>query len=180
MRNSIRVSVLGSILALSLTASAADSVMSRATSVATPFDADGYSVIANTSTDQCLVGSNIDIKTMITHLPDLQKRGLVRTDVDAAHVNAHAWGTATALAFKIHPLLISLIFDGHPEVDHCGFVQTITGLDGKQTPAYGFSLTRAEYKKTDWKNISAADFPNATDSFTVFKDAAQHLSDESK
>jgi hypothetical protein len=70
------------------------------------------------------------------------------------------------------PMLMSMIFDGHPEIDHYGFVKTITGLDGKQTPAYGFSLNRADYKKTDWKNVSPADFPNATDRFTVFKDAA--------
>ena len=82
------------------------------------------------------------------------------------------------MAFKIHPMLISMIFDSHPELDHCGFVQTITGIDGKQTPAYGFSVTREGYKKTDWKSVGPVELPNVTDHFTVFKEAAKHMSDE--
>jgi hypothetical protein len=146
--------------------------------MATPFDADGYSVIANTSAEKCLVGSDIDIKRMLAQYADLQKRGLVRPDVDVSHVSTHAWSTASAVAFKIHPLLITMIFDGHPEIDRCAFVQTITGVDGKQTPAYGFSLTRSDYKKTDWSGVGPAELPKVTENFTVFKEAAKHMSDE--
>lgn len=169
---------LAVLLAPSLSAAAAEGATPKPTPMTTPFDADGYSVIANTSAEKCLVGSDINIKMMLAQYADLQKRGLVRPDVDASHVSAHAWSTASAVAFKIHPMLITMIFDGHPAIDRCAFVQTITGLDGKQTPAYGFSLTRSDYKRTDWSSVGPAELPKVTENFTVFKEAANHLSDE--
>jgi hypothetical protein len=168
------------IAAFSIAAFSADPPQPRGAALSTPFDSDGYSAMTRLTQTDCLVGSDIDLKTMLEQVSDLQKRGLIRADVDEAHVKAHAWTTATAVAFKIEPMLVSIVYDSNPGIDHCTFVQTITGLDGKQLPAYGFGLTRALYKKTDWSKVGPADLPNVTDRFQAFKATADHLNQEGK
>jgi hypothetical protein len=158
---------------------AADSPSVQPVVLPTPFGGDGYSAMMRISPTDCLVGSNVDMQTMLAQVPDLQKRGLIRSDVDAEHVKAHVWTTATAVAFKIEPMLIRIVYDTHPKIDHCTFVQTITGLDGKQLPSYGFGLTRAMYKKTDWNKVGPADLPVVTERFQAFKATTDHMNQES-
>lgn len=146
----------------------------------TPFDADGYSVIANRAPGSCRVGSNIDLKTMIANVADWQARGIVPPDLDAAHVDSQAWTTAATIAFKLQPLLVAIVFNSQPALTHCEFLQTITDVDGKQQPTYGFDLTRAEYARTNWKSLGPGELSRVTGHFNVFDESAAHLSDENK
>jgi hypothetical protein len=91
---------------------------------------------------------------MLSKMTDLQANGAIRGDVDLAHVKAHAWSTASAIAFKMQPILVAAEFNDHPDIEKCGFVQTVTGLDGKAIGAFGFRMTRATYAKIDWSSFS--------------------------
>lgn len=148
--------------------------------VPTPFDADGYSVTANTSQENCRIGSTIDLKTMIAQVAYLQTRGFIPPDLNAARVDTQAWTTAATIAFKLQPLLVAIVFNSTPSLTHCEFLQTITGLDGKQQPAYGFDLTRDEFARNNWKSLGPGQLSQVTGHFRVFNESAAHLSDENK
>lgn len=167
-------------LILFLPAAAWPSDKSTTEDVPTPFDSDGYSVTANTAPNSCLIGSNIDLKMMIAQVSDLQTRGLVPPDVNATNINSQAWTTAATIAFKLQPLLVAIVFNSQPALTHCAFMQSITGLDGKKHPTYGFDLTRAEFAKTNWKSLGPGELPNVTSHFKVFKESSVHLSAENK
>lgn len=143
----------------------------------TPFDEDGYSVTATTPR-KYRVDSNIDLKTMISHVADLQTRGVLPIDFDAYHVDSQAWTTAATMAFKLQPLLVAIDFNNQPERARCECLQTITGVDGTQQPNYGFDLTRAQQEELEisW----SAKLPKVIGHFTVFNESTAHLNLASK
>jgi hypothetical protein len=148
--------------------------------VTTPFDSDGYALTATVTKQECLVVTSIDLKTMVEKKSDLQAKGIIRPDVDTAHVKAHAWTTAAAFALKVEPLFIVTVFKNSPEIDNCHFGQAIIGFDGKPEIAYMFSMDRAEYNKVDWTSFKPADLPNVVQNFTIGPATAQHMNDEAK
>jgi hypothetical protein len=148
--------------------------------VATPFDDDGYEVTATVTPKNCLVVSSIDLTTMVAKLPDLQSKGLIRPDVDAAHVKAHAWTTAAALALKLEPLFVVTVFKNSPEIDTCKFGQAIVGFDGTPEIAYAFTMTRTLYNKVDWSAFSANRLPDVVQDFTIGSATAAHMNAEAK
>jgi hypothetical protein len=148
--------------------------------VGTPFDADGYELSTTLTKQQCVVISSIDLTTMVAKKSDLQAKGIIRPDVDTAHVKAHAWTTAAAFALKVEPLFIVTVFKNSPEIDKCHFGQAIIGFDGKPEVAYVFSMDRTEYGKVDWTNFKPADLPSVVQDFSIGPATAQHMNDEAK
>ena len=151
---------------------------SSPTPIHTPFDEDGYSAIENASSKNCLVGANIDVRTMVARVADLQQRGMIRADVDPVHIQTHPWSTATAIALKLQPFLVVNLFKDHPELARCGFVQTITGTDGKQEMGYAFDMTRAAYSKVDWPAYSPRELPDISENFRLGPVTAGHMNAE--
>jgi hypothetical protein len=148
--------------------------------IETPFDADGYSALGRITPGGCLVGSDVDLSVMVDKTSTLQSKGLIRPDVDKAHVQAHAWTTASAIALQLEPILITAVFRDHPDIKTCGFVQTITGFDGKVEAAYGFAITRALYDKVDWATFSPQDLPDVSENFQIGPVTAAHMNAEAK
>jgi hypothetical protein len=148
--------------------------------VATPYDEDGYQVTATVTPKECLVVSGIDLSTMVDKTSDLQAKGIIRPDVTASHVKAHAWTTASAFALKVEPLFIVTVFKNSPEIDHCNFGAAFIGFDGKPEIAFTFSLTRALYDKVDWSSFTPTDLPNVAQDFTIGAKTASHMNDEAK
>jgi hypothetical protein len=143
--------------------------------IATPLDGDGYSALGKIAPAECLVGGTVDLRTMLSKMTDLQAKGAIRGDVDLAHVKARAWSTASAIAFKMQPILVEAVFKDHPDIQTCGFVQTVAGLDGKVTGAFGFKMTRASYAKIDWSSFSAPELPSVWDDFQIGPEIMKHM-----
>jgi hypothetical protein len=158
----------------------AASQSSRPQPVPTPFDEDGYQVTATVTKQECLVVSAIDLADMVAKTSDLQSKGIIRPDVDAAHVKAHGWTTAAAFGLKVEPLFVVTVFKNSPEIDKCHFGLAIIGFDDKPQIAYTFSMSRAEYDKVDWSNFGSSDLPNVVQDFTVGTVTAEHMNAESK
>ncbi len=148
--------------------------------VATPFDEDGYSLTATVKPDECLLVSSIDLAEMVAKTSDLQAKGLIRQDVDPAHVKAHAWATASAFALKVEPIFVVTVFKNSPEIQLCHFGVAFVGFDGKPQIAFTFSMTRAMYDKVDWSNFTGTDLPALVPDFTLGPDTSEHISAESK
>jgi hypothetical protein len=148
--------------------------------VATPFDKDGYEVTAVVTPKDCLVVSSIDLTAMVANLPDLQRKGMIRPDVDAAHVKAHAWTTAAAFALKVQPLFVVTVFRNSPEINTCKFGQAIVGFDSRPEIAYTFTMTRTLYKKVDWTAFTPTRLPDVTQDFTIGTATATHMNAEAK
>jgi hypothetical protein len=148
--------------------------------VATPFDEDGYEVTAAVTPKDCLVVSSIDLTTMVQKFADLQNKGMIRTDVDAPHVKAHAWTTAASIALKLQPLFVVTVFKNSPEINACKFGQAIVGFDGKPTIAYTFTMTRALYDKVDWTAFTPTQLPDVVQDFTIGRVTAAHMNSEAK
>jgi hypothetical protein len=146
--------------------------------IPTPYDEDGYSVTANLDPHSCLVVTSIDFTAMLKALPDLQAKGLVRSDVDAAHIKAHAWTTASTIALKLEPLFIVTIFDKRPNIASCKFGQAYIDFDGKMNIGYSFTMTRAVYNKQDWSAFTGTDLPNVVNDFTLGPTTAAHMNAE--
>ena len=149
-------------------------------SIETPLDADGVSALGKLTPSDCLVGSDVDLQTMLARIADLQSKGAIRSDVDLAHVKARAWTTASSILLSLQPFLMEAVFKGHSDIDSCGFVTTITGANGKPESAFGFAITRAMHDKVDWSSASQQDLPNVTDHFTLGRVTAGHMKAESK
>jgi len=137
-------------------------------------------VLVKIAPKECLVGSNLDLRTMIAKISNLQAGGLIRADVSPAHVRAHAWTTASSVALKLQPLIIVRVFDKMPDLDNCGFVQTITGFDGKPQAAYAFKMTRDLYRKVDWSSYVPTNLPKDSKNFTIGAAIASHMNAEAK
>jgi hypothetical protein len=148
--------------------------------VATPFDEDGYGLTATVTPKQCLVVSSIDLAQMVAKTSDLQAKGMIRPDVDAAHVKAHAWTTASVYALKAEPIFLVTVFKNSPEIKLCHFGVGFVDFDGKPQIAFTFSLTRAMYDKVDWSNFDPTDLPNVVQDFTLGPDISEHMNAESK
>jgi hypothetical protein len=144
----------------------------------TPYDEDGYSVVGKFGANECLVGSDVDLKTMVAKMRDLQTKGLIKPDVDEEHLKAHAWTTASAIALRLEPLVIHSTYSDHAKVDHCVFVQTITGLDGKDEMAFAFELSRADYKKIDFASVTPESWPELVNNFKIGPVVAKKMKDE--
>ena len=148
--------------------------------IETPLDADGVSAIGKLTPNDCLVGSDVNLQTMLAKTAELQSNGAIRSDVDRAHVKARAWTTASSVLLNLQPFLMDAVFRGHSEIDKCGFVTTITGSNGKPESAFGFAITRAMYDKIDWSSASQQDLPNVTNDFTLGRVTAGHMKAESE
>lgn len=148
--------------------------------VPTPYDEDGYQVTATVTKQECLVVSAIDLADMVAKTSDLQAKGIIRPDVDAAHVKAHAWTTAAAFGLKVEPLFVVTVFKNSPEIDVCHFGLAIVGFDGKPEIAYTFSMNRAAYDKVDWSAFVATNLPNVAQDFSIGPVTVQHMNAESK
>ncbi len=148
--------------------------------VATPFDADGYEVTAAVTPKECLVVSSIDLKTMLAKIKDLQSKGLIRPDVDAAHVKTHAWTTAAAFALRVEPIFVVTVFKNSPDINLCHFGQAFVGFDGKAEIGYTFTMTRAMYDKVNWEKFTPTDLPNVAQGFSVGPVTDEHMNAESK
>jgi hypothetical protein len=172
--------VTAAILLAAIPLSALGQQQATPQAVPTPFDEDGYEVTATVTPKNCLVVSSIDLATMVAKLSDWQKNGLIRPDVDAAHVKAHAWTTAAALALKLEPLFVVTVFKNSPEIDTCKFGQAIVSFDGTPEIAYGFTMTRALYNKVDWSAFSPDHLPDVVQDFTIGRVTAAHMNDEAK
>ena len=157
---------------------AADAPSSSPATISTPFDGDGYSVVTRPSQKNCLVGANIDLPAMLAGIADYQQHGVMRSDVDAKHVTAHAWTTASAIALKLQPFIIVELFKQHPEIGRCGFLQTITGSDGRHELAYAFDMTRAAYARTDWPAYSPQKLRGISENFRMGLVTARHMNAE--
>lgn len=148
--------------------------------VATPFDEDGYRLSTTLTKSGCLVVSSIDLATMVAKTGDLQAKGLIRADVDTAHVKSHAWSTASAFALKVEPIFVVTVFRNSPEINRCSFGQVYIGFDNKPEIAYTFIVTRAIYDKVDWTSFDATDLPSVVQDFKVGPVTAGHMTEESK
>jgi len=149
-------------------------------SVATPFDEDGYDLMATVKPKECLLVSSIDLAEMVAKTSDLQAKGMIREDVDPAHVKAHAWSTASAFALKVEPLFVVTVFKNSPEINLCHFGVAFVDFDGKPQIAFTFSMTRALYDKIDWSHFTGTDLPTLVPDFTLGPDTSEHISAESK
>jgi len=183
----LRGAVLGLAMALAMAfampggaARSAAAAGAEPQAVATPFDEDGYQVTATVTAQECLVVSGIDLTDMVAKTADLQAKGIIRPDVDAAHVKAHAWTTAAAFGLKVEPLFVVTVFRNSPEVETCHFGLAIRGFDGKVAVAYTFSMSRAAYDKVDWSHFDAHELPDVVQDFTVGQVTAQHMNAEAK
>ncbi len=148
--------------------------------IPTPFDEDGYSITAALAPQSCLVVSGIDLRTMVARTADLQSKGLIRNDVDAGHVRAHAWTTAAMIALKLEPLFVATIYRQYPKIDSCEFGQAFVDFNGKVNIGYSFTMTRAIYDKQNWSAFVATDLPNVAQDFTLGPVTVQHMNAEAK
>ncbi len=146
--------------------------------IATAFDADGYSALGVLDPANCFVGANIDLAVMISKAPELQARGVIAPSKSPAHVAAHAWTTASAMALKLQPFLIASIYEAHPALDRCAFVVTITGADGKQEGAFAFDMNRALSAKMKQAAASPQEFPSLTQNFRLGGGVTAHMNAE--
>ncbi len=165
---------------LILAALSAPAAAAQPQTIATPFDEDGYELTGVVTPKDCLVISSIDLTTMVAKVPDLQSKGIIRPDVDAAHVKAHAWTTASVFALKVQPLFVVTVFKNSPEISQCKFGQVIVGFDGKPEVAYHFIMTRALYDKVDWTSFTPTDLPDVTQDFSIGSVMADHMNAEAK
>ncbi|AIY41561.1 hypothetical protein LT85_2403 [Collimonas arenae] len=180
MRNSpISVIAATTLLSFAATAAGANPVAAPAV-VSTPFTEQGYTITTKATAQDCLVASNIDLETMIAKTADLQRHGMVRKNVDAAHVRAHAWTIASAMGLKLQPQLIQDTFKGHPEIERCGFLQTITAADNALVSAYALVMTRAQYDKINWSTFTGQQLPATAEHFSVGPVTQQHVDAEAK
>ncbi len=148
--------------------------------VPTPFDADGYALTAVVTPKECLLVSAIDLTKMVSKTSDLQKKGLIRPNVTAAHVKAHAWTTASVYALRVEPIFVVTVFKNSPDIDLCHFGVAFVDFAGKPQIAFTFSLTRAMYDKVDWTNFTATDLPSVVQDFTLGPDISKHMNAEAK
>ncbi len=148
--------------------------------IPTPFDDDGYALAGVVTAQDCLVIGSIDLPAMVAKVSDLQSKGIIRPDADAAHVKAHAWTTASMFALKVQPIFLVTVFKNSPEISRCKFSQVVIGFDGKPAVAYDFTMTRALYDKVDWTSFTPTDLPDVTQDFSIGKVMADHMNAEAK
>ncbi|MEO6920569.1 MAG: hypothetical protein ABI171_16430 [Collimonas sp.] len=182
MRNSLIIAIAAAASFSFATSASAASATPAATpvDVTTPFTEQGYSILTKATPQDCLVASNIDLETMIAKTADLQRSGMVRKNVDVAHIRTHAWTTASAIGLKLQPKLIQSTFKDHPEIDRCGFLQTITPADNTPVAAYALVMTRALYDKINWSTFTEQQLPAAAEHFSIGPVTQQHMDAEAK
>lgn len=160
--------LLATASAVSFFACAADSVWAaeadataEAMSVGEIFGAFGYSADPGAiDAKTCNLALNLDQKTFVPKIPDLQKMGLLNDELTQAKINSEPNTLSLAFIVQVMPVAVEQIYKEHKNADRCHFTQYLTIVDDygndKKLLAASFDFTRALFARINWTKFESA------------------------